>query len=282
MTAALSPAGARVPRAVGLTLAGIVAAVNMNAAYIIGSVQLHGLAIAATNLFGLNAAMLFALYGLWEIGQKDTGNAAAAPVSRSDMLVIAAALGLSLIPWNAASLVALLGLALWCIFTGATETAERRAGLIMLAMGGSILIARLLLNSVGDRVVNLDAQFVGWLAGVAVEDNVVDFRNFGARSFIIGLGCSSVHNMSQAVLLWATATQLLRLKIDAPLVLFALLAMAGMFLVNAARLTAIAWYPQHFDTIHQGWIAELFGLISLIVAALIIAAGALHAHRRQA
>lgn len=281
MAAIVSPLRVGAPRAIWLTLGGIVAAVNMNAYHIVGGVQLHGLAMAAANLFGLNAAFLFALYGLWEIGQKEGARADAAPLARSDMAVIGAAFALSLVPWNAASLVALHGIGSWCVITGTRGSAERRAGLIMLATGGSVLAARLLLNSVGDSVVTLDAQIVAWVAGVPVHDNVVDFRNSGGRSFIIGLGCSSVHNMSQALLLWATATQLLRLRIDAELVLFGLAAMASMFLVNVARLVAIAWYPQHFDTIHEGLIAEIFGLVCLILAALIIGGGALHAHRRQ-
>lgn len=269
-------------RAIWLTLVGIVAAVNMSSAYIIGTIQQAGFADAAMGLFGLNAALLFALYGLWEIGQSEAANDGAAPLTRADTAVLALALLLSLIPWNAAALLAVLGLGLWCVATGEDRSAERRAGLIMLAIGGSTLVARLLLHSMGDQVVSLDAQFVGWLAGVEVRDNVVDFHEAGERSFIIGLGCSSVHNMSQALLLWATVTQLFRLRIDPMLAMYAVLAMLGMFLVNAARLTAIAWYPQHFISIHEGTIAELFALASLIVASVIIAAGTLHAHHRQA
>lgn len=280
---AIAPA----PRIVWLTLAAIVAAVNLHATYIIGSIQASGWLVALTNLFGLGAIFLFALYGLWTIGQdnggKDNGGDAAAPaLSRADTMVIAVSLALSLVPWHIAALAALLLLGLWCWIIGTSGSAERRAGLIMLAIAGSVAIGRLLLHSVGDSVVSLDAQFVGWLAGVPVRGNVVDFTGPGTRSFIIGLPCSSVHNMSQAVLLWATVTQLLRLRIDAILAAFALLAMAGLFLINAVRLAAIAWYPAHFDAIHNGQIGELFGLASLIVAALIVAAGALHAHHRQA
>lgn len=282
MELAASPARTAGPRALWLGFAGIVAAINVHAGLIIGSVQADGVLVAASNLFGLNAVLLFALYGLWTIGHEGARATDAPDLSRGDMLVIGLALALSLVPWNVLALPALLLLALWSLHCGAPGSAERRAGVIMLALAGSIITARLLLNSVGDTVVILDAHFVGWLAGVPVRDNVVDFQGSEGRSFVIGPACSSVHNMSQAVLLWATVTQLLRLRIDAPLAAFGLLAMAGVFMVNALRLTAIAWFPQHFDEIHVGSIAGLFGLASLIVAALIVAAGALDAHRRQA
>lgn len=277
-----SPARVAGSRALWLGFAGIVAAINVHAGLIIGSVQADGVLVAAGNLFGLNAVLLFALFGLWTIGHEGARAPDAPGLSRADMGVIALALALALVPWNVLALPALLLLALWSLRVGTPASAEWRAGVIMLALAGSIITARLLLNSVGDTVVILDAHFVGWLAGVPVRDNVVAFHGFGDRSFIIGPACSSVHNMSHAVLLWATVTQLLRLRIDGPLAAFGILAMAGVFMVNALRLTAIAWYPQHFDEIHAGTIASLFGLASLIVAALIVAAGALHAHRRQA
>lgn len=282
MSADWTQALRRAPRAALLTLVGIIATVNMFASFIIGSVQQDGMVIAATNLFGLNAAQLFALYGLWEIGQREPATAGADRFSRADGLVVSAAMVLSLFPWHVMALPAVLGLGIWCFFTSPIGSAERRAGVLMLAIGGSSLAARLLLHSVGDQVVSLDAQFVGWLAGVDVRDNVVDFRSVGQRSFILGMGCSSVHNMSQALLLWATVTQLLRITIDWTLALYAVLAMLGMFLVNAARLTAIAWFPQHFDSIHVGTIASLFSFASLIAAMAIIAVGILHAQRRPA
>ncbi len=274
---------ASAPRAVWLTLAAIVAAVNLHATYIIGSVQSYGWVVAFSNLFGLSAILLFALYGLWTIGQEDSAAGTQRRLSRADAVVLGVALLASLIPWHIAAFAALVLLAGWCWITSVTGSVERRAAVIMLAIAGSIAIGRILLHSVGDNVVSLDAQFVGWLAGVPVRGNVVDFASTGAStpSFIVGLPCSSVHNMSQAVLLWATVTQLLRQKIDAALVGFAVMAMLGLFLVNAVRLAAMAWYPAHFETIHNGIIGELFGLASLIVAALIVAAGALHAHRRQ-
>jgi exosortase/archaeosortase family protein len=282
MELAASPVAAARPRALWLSFAAIVATINVHAGLVIGSVQADGLLVAAGNLFGLNAVLLFALYGLWTIGNEGARGPEAGDLTRANMLVLALALALTLVPWNVAALPGLLLLSLWSLRVGTAGSAEWRAGLIMLALAGSMITARLLLNSVGDKVLILDAQFVAWLAGVPVQGNVVDFQGSEGGSFIIGPACSSVHNMSHAVLLWATVTQLLRLRIDAMLAAFALLAMAGMFLVNALRLTAIAWYPQHFDEIHVGTIASLFGLASLLVAALIVAAGALHAHHRQA
>lgn len=281
-TASLLPLRAPVPRATWLTLVGIVAALNAHASPIIGSVQLNGLGAAAINLFGLNAALLFALFGLWDIGQQEAARDDAATLSRRDLLPLGTVLILALVPWNAAAIAGLSMLAVWSLSVGAPGSAERRAGLIMLAIAGSMVVANVLLHSVGDKVLGLDAQFVGWLAGVPVDRNIVNFRDQGQGAFLIGLGCSSVHNMSQAVLLWTAVTQMLRLRIDLTLAAFALLAMLGMFLVNAARLTAIAWYPEHFASIHDGAIAEIFSFISLIVAAIVIGAGVLHAHRRQA
>lgn len=265
-------------RSLPLALVGALATVNVHASRIAGTVAADGWPTAAMGLFGVSAITWCAIVAMLLIAHED-GPMPPEPLSLADGVTMASALLLILFPWHAASLLALLLLGGWTYWRSPTGSRARRIAVIMLALGGSIAIGRLLLNSVGSTIVNIDAHFVAWLAGVPVRGNVVDFAAEQGGTFIVGVSCSSVQNMSLATVLWATAVQLFDLRTDWRLITTCIAAMAGLFLVNAARLTTIAWYPRHFDTIHNGDVAAMFGFAGLVVAAVIVGIGIWRAPR---
>ncbi len=262
-------------------MVGALATINVHAVFFIGSVQSVGWVEASLGLFGFSAILWFALYAIVTTGHDIDSAMPPRPLGRGDAVILSVALILIVLPWHFLALPAMLLVAGWSITTAPVGAPERRAGVILLTLGGSIVVARVLLNGFGDSIVAFDAQFVGWLAGVPVNHNMVDFAVAGERSFIIGPPCSSVHNMSLAAVLWASVVQLLRIRTDVRLFGFCVLAMIGMFLVNAIRLVAIAWYPDHFDSIHSGTIGSWFGIASLIVAGTVVLCGVIDAHRRH-
>jgi hypothetical protein len=59
-------------------------------------------------------------------------------------------------------------------------------------------------------------------------------------------------------------------------------AMAGlMFALNVVRLSVLGLFPAHFDSLHTGSGAVLFGWAGLIGAALLAGSGIIRAATRQ-
>ena len=93
--------------------------------------------------------------------------------------------------------------------------------------------------------------------------------------------CSSVHNMSLAIVLWTTAAMLFRIRADGRYLLIGAAMVALMYGLNVVRLSTIGLFPDHFDFLHVGWGAAIFGWAGLIGASLLAGIGVTHAAARQ-
>lgn len=78
-------------------------------------------------------------------------------------------------------------------------------------------------------------QFVAALAGTNANGNLVMFAD-GTKPILVGYPCSSMHNMTAAIMLWAAVTQLLRIPVGPHSLAICAVAMAGNVLVNGMRL----------------------------------------------
>ncbi len=252
---------------------------NLYATTILHAIRVDGFVWALASFLGISAVVWFALYVIVKIGYEKHG-----PDRQADKLfaiVSLIVLLLSASPWHVLSLPGLIILGGFGLLTESSNTPVRRMSVILLSVALSNLIGRCLLIAFGAPIVAFDAHFVAMMAGVVARNNVVDFAE-GGRSFMVGLPCSSVHNMSLGFILWASVTQSFALRIDKRQMVWCAAAVTALFLVNALRLTLIAWYPSHFDALHNGMIGGLFGWLSLFAAAAIVGLGALDGARRAA
>lgn len=250
--------------------AGIVASVNALSSAVLASVRDQGAGIAALDLFGVSGVVVLALIAVERISA-DRG--AAEPLRRFDGAIVALALVAALLPIAATSALALVGLGLWLAVTSAGHSRARRIAVVLLAVTGPLLWGKLALALFGQQVLGWDAQLVGLMSGSAVYGNIVAFSG-EQRAFYIAAPCSSINHLTLATVLWATVTQLMGIAVSRRSLLLCLAAVAGVILVNTVRLTAIALYPASFHTLHEGWLASLFGWTALLVAGAIVAAGA--------
>jgi len=92
---------------------------------------------------------------------------------------------------------------------------------------------------------------------------------------VIYAGCSSFHNMTLVGLLFAVVTQTVGLRLTRSMWLLAGAMAVAIIALNAARLTAIAIFPQHYEFLHTGLAGQLIGFTGLILAGAIILFGAL-------
>lgn len=249
-------------RTTAFALIGVVVAVNGLAGKLADSVHSETLADAILSLGGVSAIIWCALIVIaiivWQCreGRSPT---------RQDYRLMPALLLVALVPFNVASSLALVATGTYLIVSSASRSSCHRIGIIMLALSGPLLWGHLLLAFFGPALLSIDAQLAAALAGTAVHGNVVDLQG-QQGSLYVALGCSSLHNMSLAILLFAVVTQLVGLPISAPLVLGCLGSVSAMAMVNISRLATIASNPDQFDYYHLGQGASLFGLASFIAA----------------
>ena len=124
-----------------------------------------------------------------------------------------------------------------------------RGAWVLLATTVVMLWAKLLLAIASNMILRLDAILVGWLSGTRRVGNTVQFAD-GAGAIWIEPHCSSVANVSLAVLCWTLFAQARGLRwtmANAGWCLLACLAVVG---INAARIGSMALNRDQFDIIH--------------------------------
>ena len=239
-----------------------------------GAVAAQGWSVAALNLFDISAIVWLALAAglalLWSAPAWDLLRA-------GDRVVLSGALLAALLPVAAVSSLCLTGLAVWCLRTGAPGAPLRRAGIVFLSLTAFLLWGRIALAWGAGPLLTADARFVAWLAGTQSLGNAVEFAD-GTR-FLIAPGCSSLHGVSLALILWTTVVQYFGLATDRRAWATLALAVTASIAVNGARLAVIAWHPHDFAYWHGGTGAALFGWIALIILTAVIYRGLGHARR---
>ena len=267
----------RLTRGGAFAAAGIIAALNAQADHIIMDLSWQSPIDALLNLGGISAVIWAAMLAAWKIGHESDEALRGA----RDLTVLAAVILLSFLPVSYAAQAGLLLCACYLLASsGRDHTPQRRSALVLLALTGPLIWGRLLLRLFEAPILSLDAHIVGAAIGSSVKGNIVPFAN-GSGRFIIGDPCSSVHNMSLAIVLWTTAAMLFRVKIDRSYVLVGLAMAGSMFALNVVRLSMIGILPDQFDFLHDGGGAVLFGWAGLILAAALAGFGVIRADARQ-
>jgi exosortase/archaeosortase family protein len=256
--------------------AGVIAALNAQAGQIIDALRFVGVAEAITGLAGISAVIWIAMYAAMKVGFED----ASRRLDIRDGIVLAAVLALSLIPISLAAKAALLICAVYLFATSRRGDSSHRVSLILLALTGPLIWGRILLHVFEAPILGFDARLVGGIIGSNVNGNIVRFAD-GNTSFLIGGPCSSVHNMSLAIVLWTTAAVVFRIRIDRRFVGIGAAMVGWMFALNIARLASIGLFPNRFDLLHEGLGATLFGWAGLIGAGLLAGVGVIRAAERQ-
>ena len=238
------------------------------------AVAAHGWVAALLNLFDVSAIVWLAIAGglalLWQ-AVPDSG------YRQGDAMMLGAALLAALLPIPVASSVMLTLLTLWGWRTGGPGSALRRASVIFLSITAFLLWGRFALAWGAGPLLEADARFVSLISGMRSVGNAVYFTD-GTR-FLIAPGCSSLHGISLALILWTTVTQYFAIRPDLRAWLTLALAIIGAILVNGLRLTVIAWHPRDFEYWHVGIGGALFGWIALAVMVGVSYRGLAHARR---
>lgn len=256
--------------------AGVLAALNAEAGQIIGTLTYQTPVEAITGLAGISAVIWTAMFAAWKIGSESRSRFSGI----ADISILAAVLLLSFLPLSFAAQAGLLLCGLYLLGSSPPNDAGRRSALVLLALTGPLIWGRILLNLFAAPILSFDAHIVGGVIGTRVEGNVFQAPSTG-QHFVIGDLCSSVHNISLAIVLWTTAAMLFNIRIDRRYIAIGGAMAAFMFVLNIARLAAIGLFPAYFVFLHYGTGAALFGWAGLIGAALLAGWGVVDAAQRQ-
>jgi hypothetical protein len=220
----------------------------------------RGLWTAAFDTFGVSivlwSACAAAVVALFRIRAEEE-------LRRGD-LVIATLAGLAfLLPVPHASWIGLCLIALHLHIT-ASDRAARRAAAIVFALTIPLFWARLLFAAFSDAMLRSDARLVAWIVGTEPAGNVVPLAD-GSGSMFIAPACSSLANLSLAILSAAVFVNVRSGRWTSASVGWALASAALVVAINVTRIGLIGLYPSHFALIHGPVGAAIAGWLTLIV-----------------
>lgn len=196
----------------------------------------------------INVIMLLACFaGISLVLEKGTE-----PVTRRDVAVACVFMILVCLPIFPLSWVAVTLLSLYILLFANGSPERARGALILLAMTAPMLWSRLLFQVFAKPILDVDASLVALLLGTSRTGNMVGFLD-GSGYMIVLPACSSLANMSLALLCWVTITQWVGHRWTARDVLWAGLACASVIAVNVTRISLMGFSQRHYELIHSSW-----------------------------
>jgi len=207
--------------------------------------------------FGISAIVWVAMW----LGCRFVLQGQPTTIRLGDGLAAFAAIALTLIPSAVPAWVAMTGLAVYLAWTSNSDSPQRRGAWMLLAVTIPMCWSRILFASLADTILELEAILVGTAMGSPRVGNMVQFAD-GSGYMQIWPACSSLANVSLAVLCWVTFSQATGYRDSARGTVWCLLACASVVLINVIRISLIGFFPQHYDLLH--------GVIGMSVAGWLI------------
>lgn len=265
MTSALSgDEGAVSRRGEFFFWSGLVLIANALAGMAMADVAVRGFGTSTVNLFGISAVTLAACAAALALVREDD-----AQPNKADYLAVALCLIAALLPNASFARFMVSAFGAYLVFAAAAGSPTRRAGIIMVAIGGALFWGTFMLATLGHPVLELDAKLTSWLYGLERTGNILDFSDGSKGGVIIAAGCSSWHGLSIALLFWVLLYQWFDIPIRRSAWLWLALALAVTIIINSLRLAALASYPAHFEEIHTGYGAVIASWLTMILVAAI-------------
>jgi exosortase/archaeosortase family protein len=206
----------------------------------------YGWAQALFNTFDISIIVLAACF----VGISFVLDDQSCEISSADIAVSAVLFCLIILPIGATSWLAVTALSLYILLFTAANESRRRGAIILLATTVPMLWNRLLLLLFGNFILDMDASLVGLMLGTHRLGNMVEFADHSGTLEILP-PCSSLANMSLAMLFWVTISQVVRHGWCHQDISWCLLACASVVAVNVARLSLMGLSPSYYDTIHS-------------------------------
>ena len=192
-------------------------------------------------------------------------------ISQFELAMGAGFLILVILPIGPLSTIAITGLSLYIIISTDLDS-SRRGAFILLATTVPVLWSCMLFRLFANFILSIDASLVSWLLGTPRIGNLVEFADHSGQ-LVIFPACSSVANVSLALLSWVTVTQLVSHRRSLYDVLWCLFACAAVVGVNVVRMAFLGLTAWNYATFHNEWGDAVFNMITLFLIVGICAWG---------
>ncbi len=174
---------------------------------------------------------------------------ASEPATRKDLILGLAITAAALVPSSKASWIALTGLGLYGLRCFKSDSAAHRAAFVILAVTVPMFWSRLVFATLSELILQADAILVSLIVGTERVGNTIGFADNSGYLDILP-GCSSLANVSLAVLGWALFTQALTRRPCLKDVWWCLAACAAVIAINVTRIALMGLHPEHFELFH--------------------------------
>jgi exosortase/archaeosortase family protein len=125
----------------------------------------------------------------------------------------------------------------------------RRAGWIFLALAFPMFWSKRLFNILAEYFLSLDAILVSSITHTQRISNLVEMP--GGDGFLeIAPRCSSMANVSLAVLCWVLFTQTRRTEWRPANIVWCSAACLLVIVINVTRISLIGFFPSYYDLLH--------------------------------
>lgn len=214
-------------------------------ARVIRSVDRHGWAEALFSTFEISAIVwVSCAAGIWLVLQDRTTD-----IRPADRAIGAAFVLLVILPVGALSWVAISALGIYVI-ASTTDASSRRGASILLAVTVPLLWSRVLFQFFANPILQIDASLVARMLNTERTGDVVRFAD-GSGSLAILPGCSSLANVSLAILCWVAVSRIVAHKRSAYDLLWLLAVCASVVAVNVTRISIQGLSQWHYTMFHS-------------------------------
>ena len=225
---------------------------------VIQSIMTSGLVSAFFGTFAISLIVWVASF----VGIRFIYSDRAERLHSSDIVAGAGFLAAVILPVRELSWLAIAALSLYILLFPSPSLCGRRGAIILLATTIPMLWSRMLFHFFANRILAVDAWFVGWVLGTPRIGNVVSFADHSG-TLVIMPACSSLANMSLALLCWVTISQSVRHQWQPADTLWCLLACVSVLAVNVTRMSIMGLSQSYFEFVHSEWGDEIANVIIL-------------------
>lgn len=249
----------------------IIACANGLIARIVKSIYSHGWFDAAVGNFNVSIIVWAACFvGVSLVLIERTGE-----IQKSDLVLSAILLPLIALPIGALSWLAVTILSLYILIFRQPADSLRRGAIVLLAVTVPMFWSRLVFNLFAKYILEIDAIFVRWVLGTERTGNLVEFADHSG-SLAIFPSCSSLANVSLALLCWVTVSQFARHKWRSQDIFWCLLACFSVFAVNVLRVSLMGINGSFYLMLHSPPVEVLLSIVMLVLVVSISLAGIRH------
>lgn len=171
------------------------------------------------------------------------------PIRRSDWVIAACALVAFLMPIPPLSWIALSAVSIHFMRGSPRASSLHRGASIVLAMTLPMFWGRLIFAMLSDFILRCDAMLVASVIGTQRLGNAVQFAD-GSGYLWIAPACSSVTNVSLAILCWVVVSKVSSHTSSLRDVAWVLAACSAVVAINVTRISLIGLHPEYFELIH--------------------------------